>query len=203
MSDQDPGMTEGAAVPMPKVHVTKPLASQLADMWSYSSDLRQALAFCDELARQPEGAPGIATTACWHALAIAYRRPFTTGRSLGAPGTARIRLPAQWIDELGGRDVHDWLLNLADRHISHQTGDSYHVHMYVLLNAVEPRGIAGVAHFEVRLVAPTEHSPDDIRSHLVALITAIEAEIARGEQLLVEQANVIGVDKLYRLAGVE
>jgi hypothetical protein len=39
---------------MPKVRAMTPLASQLADMWGYSLDLRVALEFCDEIARQAE-----------------------------------------------------------------------------------------------------------------------------------------------------
>ena len=61
--------------------------------------------------------------------------------------------------------------------MDHQTGGGHHVHMYVLLNAVEPRGIAGVAHFEGRRDAPR-------------LMRGTEADAAYAERIA---AGTVGV----------
>lgn len=194
---------EGWAVPQVRVHTRA--AGQLADLISVQTDFEFVLECCEELQQRDSVEPGedgcvdVIVTALWHALAVGYRRSFTTGRSFGPPGASRLRLPDEWIDELDGRELHTWLLALADKHIAHRVSDAEQSHIQVLLNPIEPASVIGILPVNLRLVQP-DRPPAEVAAFVGRLLRAVDAEVERGTLIVREQVEQVDVAELYEIA---
>lgn len=104
-------------------------AATLADLISVRKDLEEAQVYVRQLQAIPASTHQssehkVMRPALWKAVAISYRRAFTTGKSF-TKGRPRSRYPADIIESLGEADraAHPAILKEADTHVAHRVDD--------------------------------------------------------------------------------
>lgn len=175
----------------------------IADLRSIEHDLRYASRLFARVAEvDAEDDPDL-RQALFDAGAIAYRRGFTTGRSLISKGESRRKVPDEIIDSLeqGSRRAHEAVLERANTHIAHRVSDAEQGRVILLLNnPTFGREVQGVAWFFARFVGPD--SDDALRAaHTAELIAeSIAALVESVQDQLLETAKIRDVDALYATA---
>lgn len=155
-------LEDGVRVPL--VPISGGLPAWLADLASIAADLESAARFIGryiELAqnRPSDGASAFDTDmqALWNAGVIAYRRAFTSGRSLVLPKESRPKLADSILAQLSeeGRATHESLWDQANKHVAHRVADLEQARIYAAL-APEgaERSIQGIARLHVRYIGP-------------------------------------------------
>lgn len=127
-------------------------AATLADLTSVRKDVEEAQTYVRQLQAMPASTHTssehqVMRPALWKAVAISYRRAFTTGKSF-AKGRSRSRYPSEIIESLNDADraTHEAILEDADRHIAHRVDDDREeAKIKVVLNPPHNPGVAGVS----------------------------------------------------------
>lgn len=134
------------------VAVDSEAAATLADLTSVRKDIEEAQSYVGQLQAMPAATHTspehqIIRPALWKAVAISYRRAFTTGRSF-AEGRSRSRYPRDIIESLSAEDLatHDAILRDADTHVAHRVDDNREAaRVAVVLRPPHDPGVAGVS----------------------------------------------------------
>ncbi|MHC3368743.1 hypothetical protein ACYAFX_28930 (plasmid) [Rhodococcus aetherivorans] len=163
MKDEAARPPEG--VPLPMVSIGGAMPGWLADLDSIENDLSTAHMFLGRYITLAERSPAdnddavsVEMQALWNAALIAYRRAFTSGRSLILPKTSRPKLADQILDLLPAeaRPVHDSLWSNANQHVAHRVSDHEQAIVQVVLapEGAKPE-IVGLARLHARYIGPT------------------------------------------------
>jgi hypothetical protein len=199
---------DGARIPL--VPISGGLPAWLADLASIAADLETAHRFIEryiELARNrpSDGESPVDTDmqALWNAGVIAYRRAFTSGRSLVLPKESRPKLADKILAQLSedGRTTHESLWDQANKHVAHRVADLEQARIYA---ALAPEGsepsIQGVARLHVRFIGP---DPADA-SKALNLCTKVHDIVMRELETLTAGATSalaadVDVESLYEV----
>ena len=133
------------------VAVTSEAAATLADLTSVRQDIEEATSYVGQLQAMPAATHAspehqIIRPALWKAVAISYRRAFTTGKCF-AKGRSRSRYPRDIIESLSADDraTHEAILQDADTHVAHRVDDDREAaRVSVVLHPPHDPGVAGV-----------------------------------------------------------
>lgn len=139
--------------------------------------------------------------ALWDAGTVAYRRGFSTGRSLIDSKRARTRVPEQLLDSLDedGRTMHDRILREANQHIAHRVSDLEQARVILLLaNPVLSRKVLGVGPFTVRYLGPVTTDARLAAQVAANLRDAMAQQQQLLQQLMIEKAQEREVEEWYR-----
>ena len=149
MSAEQPTGVE--AVPYLHVGITGPAAGHLADMISIAQDLNLAERCTRSYAgtQQPEDndSRSLLRQALWNAGLIAYRRAFTSGRSLIVDRASRLNLRDQLlalVDD-ASRDVHRQAWEMANEHVAHRAGQQEQGTVNAILHPPPDRRVLALA----------------------------------------------------------
>lgn len=126
-------------------------AATLADLISVRKDLEEAQDYVRQLQAIPASTHQssehtVMRPALWKAVAISYRRAFTTGKSF-TKGRRRSRYPADIIESPGEADraAHKAILKEADTHVAHRVDDDREgAEVKVVLRPPHDPGVEGV-----------------------------------------------------------
>ena len=174
--------------------------SFIADLRSVETDLRYAARLFVRVAETDPDADADARRAFYDAGAIAYRRGFTTGRSLVTNGQSRVKIPEEVIDALDseGRQAHERVLERANTHIAHRVSDEEQGRMILLLsNPAIDMSVEGVTWFTVRFVGPFEEEAQQAAEIAVLLADSVGALVESMQTRLLENAKNRNVEDLY------
>jgi hypothetical protein len=127
-------------------------AATLADLTSVRKDLEEAQTYVRQLQAMPASTHTslehqVMRPALWKAVAISYRRAFTTGRSF-TKGRSRSRYPSDIIESLSDADraTHEAIVQEADTHIAHRVDDDREAaEVKVVLRPPHDPGVSGVS----------------------------------------------------------
>lgn len=105
------------------------VGGDVADLTSVRKDIKEAETYVGQLQAMPASTHTspehqVTRPALWKAVAISYRRAFTTGKSF-TKGRSRSRYPSDIFESLSDADraTHEAILDDADRHIAHRVDD--------------------------------------------------------------------------------
>ncbi len=161
-------------------------AATLADLTSVRKDIEDARTYVGQLHAMPASTHAspehqVMRPALWKAVAISYRRAFTTGKSF-TKGRSRSRYPSDIIESLsdGDRATHEAILADADRHIAHRVDDDREAaEVEVVLHPPHDPGVTGVSWSAYRFGG----APDDlvlaVEPLCNILLDELDAEINR------------------------
>jgi hypothetical protein len=174
--------------------------SFIGDLRSVETDLRYAARLFARVAQTDPDADADARQAFYDAGAIAYRRGFTTGRSLVTKGQSRVKVPEEIIDALDseGRLAHERVLERANTHIAHRVGDEEQGRLILLLsNPAIDMSVEGVTWFTARFVGPFEEEARQAADIAVLLADSVGALVESMQARLLEDAKHRNVEDLY------
>lgn len=202
-SDDATGTELGAMVPIYGTTLAGETPSLIADLRSIENDLRYAARLFVRVAEVDPDVDADLRQALFDAGAIAYRRGFTSGRSLLTKGRSRTKVPDEIINSLNEerRRAHEAVLERANTHIAHRVSDAEQGRVILLLNnPALGQAVQGVAWFTARFVGP--ESDDALRSAKTAELIAgsIESFIEAVQTALLESAAGRDLDSLYATA---
>jgi hypothetical protein len=200
--DRDEDGREGM-VPMYGAALSGETPSLIADLRSIENDLRYAARLFERIARTDADDDADLRQALYDAGAVAYRRGFTSGRSLVTKGRSRTKVPNEILDSLDPqfRHAHEAVLERANTHIAHRVSDAEQGRVVLLLNNPSlGREVQGVMYVFARFVGPT--SEDALRAAEVAklLANSVTAFVESVEAELLESAKDRDLQKLYASA---
>jgi hypothetical protein len=187
-------------VPMYGMVLSGETPSLIADLRSIETDLRYAARLFERVAHtSPDGEPDL-RRALYDAGAIAYRRGFTSGRSLVTKGRSRSKVPDDILDSLDPevRRAHEAVLERANTHIAHRVSEAEQGRVLLLLNNPSMgQAIQGIGYFSARFVGPSvEDALRDVEvAQSLADSVAAFVEIVQGE--LLEAAKERDLESLY------
>lgn len=164
------------------------------------TDLRYAARLFARVAETDPDTDGDARRAFYDAGAIAYRRGFTTGRSLVTKGQSRVKVPEEIIDALDseGRQAHERVLGRANTHIAHRVSDEEQGRLILLLsNPAIDMSVEGVTWFTVRFVGPFEDEAQQAAEIAVLLADSVGELVESMQTRLLEDAKNRNVEDLY------
>lgn len=183
-------------------------AATLADLNSVRTDIEEAQAYVRQLSAMPASTHRspehqVMRPALWKAVAISYRRAFTTGKSF-TRGRSRSRYPSEIIESLDDTDraTHDAILQDADTHIAHRVDDDLEAaDVKVMLRPPHDPGVAGVSWSGHRFAG----APDDlvlaVEPLCQDLLDKLGGEIDRLREAVRAQAAT-DLKALYERAGL-
>lgn len=201
--DQTAQRDEGQWVPNYGVALTGDGPSLLADLRSIEHDLRYASRLFARVAEVDAEQDPDLRQALSDAGAIAYRRGFTTGRSILTKGRSRARVPDEIIDSLDDEDrrAHEAVLERANTHIAHRVSDAEQGRVILILdNPVLGAAVAGVAWFSARFVGPSQEDAQRDAANAAKLADSIGAFLEVVQGSILEEMRGHSLEDLYAAA---
>lgn len=199
----DPDTTDVRMIPMYGTVLTGETPSLIADLRSIEHDLRYAGRVFARLADVTSEEDADLRRALYDAGAIAYRRGFTTGRSLVTKNRSRTKVPDEIIGLLDdeGRRAHDAVLEHANTHIAHRVSDGEQGRVILILtNPSLGQEVQGVAYFFARFMGPDRDAALRAASTAELLAASINEFIESVQHDLIESATERDLDGLYATA---
>lgn len=177
--------------------------SFIADLRSVETDLRYAARLFVMVAELDPDVDADARQALYDAGAIAYRRGFTSGRSLVTKGQSRTKVPDEIVNSLDseGRQAHERVLERASTHIAHRVSDEEQGRLILLLsNPAIDHAVQGVTWFTVRFVGPFREEAQKAAETADLMADSIAAVVESIQTQLLESAKQRDIETLYATA---
>jgi len=181
------------------IHIDRPEAQQLADLYGIRSDLQGAQRYCEYAIKLSEqGVPSILKTyelvgAVVAAAIVRYMRPFGSGRRYSLDPKDVFR----GLDDMH-REFHDFIKKLRDLHIAHPVNE--YEQSYVTAAAREDNGvkdpISGVAAGQKETIFAGV-TAGDLRQLIEVVNAVVEGRIKDEEAKVIEFLQSLPVEEVH------
>lgn len=118
--------------------------------------------------------------ALWNASVIAYRRAWTSGRSLILPQQSRPKLADSIVKHLSEEEqaTHQKVWDQANKHVAHRVADLEQAQVYAALAPESaPRGIVGTARLTARFIGPERADAENTLTLFKKVHSIVEREL--------------------------
>lgn len=201
-----PGGNEGyseGGLPMYGTVLVGDTPSFIADLQSVEADLRYAARLFARVASIEPDVDADLRRALYDAGAIAYRRGFTSGRSLVTKGQSRTTVPDEIVNTLDveRRQAHKRVIERANTHIAHRVSAEEQGKLILLLsNPAIDHAVQGVTWFTVRFVGPFKEEAQRASETADLLADSIALVVESVQSQLLESAKQRDIEHLYATA---
>lgn len=178
--------------------ISGPLPGTIADVASLASDFAFAQEAFARVAQ--EVLDDTVRRALWDAGIVAYRRGFTGGRGFLQQHRGRTKISPDAVAALEPpmQELHEAILDEANRHIAHRVDDREQVTVTLLLrNPLLGQVLEGVAVLHARYIGPFPERAAAASSLAGTLQAAMTVELERLKQTLLESAQRSDIAALY------